>query len=101
MGMDPDLPGNDIVEEGLRDLEAGRESLNSLLVSMAAKRLRRLGYSVPEPHPDPELRCYRLLEERFGDGAHSKYNAYRRRLVSFLRAAACATSSTPNESSSS
>lgn len=101
MAMKPALPGFEIVEEGLRDLGAGTESLNSLLVSMAVERLEQLGYSVPAPHSDPELRFYRRLEERFGDGAHSKYNAYRRRLVSFLRAAACVTSSTPSESKNS
>jgi hypothetical protein len=38
---------------------------------------------------DPELRLYNLLAERYGDAAHSKYNALLRRLVSFERAAAC------------
>jgi len=96
--MRSSLPGFEIVEEGLRDLRAGRETLHSLLVSMAATRLEKLGYSVPSPLSDPELRLYRRLSERYGDGAHSKYNAYRRRLVSFLRTAACVTPSTANES---
>ena len=85
------LPGYEIVDEGIRDLHAGRETLNSLLVSMAVEKLEKLGYSVSAPHSDPELRFYRRLVELFGDGAHSKYNAYRRRLVSFLRAALCGT----------
>ncbi len=96
--MESDLPGYEIVEAGLRDLRAGRETLSSLLVSMAVERLEQLGYSVPTPQTDPELRLYRRLEEQFGDGAHSKYNAYRRRLASFLRAASCVTPSTPSES---
>ncbi len=96
--MEPALPGAEIVDEGLRDLREGRETLNSLLVSMAAERLAQLGYSVPNPQSDPELRLYRRLEEQFGAGAHSKYNAYRRRLHSFLRAASCVSSSTTSES---
>ncbi len=89
--MQSALPGAEIVEEGLRDLQAGRETLNSLLVSMAVERLKELGYSVPTPQSDPEIRFYRRLQKEFGDGAHSKYNAYRRRLVSFLRAASIVT----------
>jgi hypothetical protein len=42
-----DLPGHEIVEEGLIDLAAGRESESSLLVAMAAPRLRSLGFEVP------------------------------------------------------
>jgi hypothetical protein len=65
------LPGQDIVEEGLRDLGAGRETVYSLLVSMAVERLAELGHSVPTPHEDPERRLYGRLSEMFGDGAHS------------------------------
>jgi len=99
--MDRALPGAEIVEPGIADLEAARESIESLLVSMAVDRLRDLGYRVPEPLADPEWRLYRRLESEHGDGAHSKYNAYRRRLASFLRSAACANRSTPDESASS
>ena len=95
------LPGNEIVEPGLEDLRADRETVNSLLVSMAVERLEKLGYLVPNPQVDPEMRLYQRLQEEFGDGAHSKYNAYRRRLASFLRAASCVTPSTPSESENS
>ena len=95
------FPGYEIVEAGLRDLRAGRETLNALLVSMAVEKLRGFGYTVPNPVADPEIRCYQLLSRQLGDGAHSRYNAYRRRLASFLRAASCATLSTPSESESS
>ncbi|MGA9313462.1 MAG: hypothetical protein WBV77_02410 [Solirubrobacteraceae bacterium] len=37
-----DLPGRELVSSGLSDLAAGRESEASLLVQMAAPRLRRL-----------------------------------------------------------
>lgn len=43
-----DLPGHELASEGLLDLAAGRESPSSLLVAMAAPRLRALGFDVPE-----------------------------------------------------
>ena len=42
------LPGHELVNAGLRDLAAGRESEASLLVAMAARRLRAVGVQVPE-----------------------------------------------------
>ena len=87
--IQPALPGADLVEQGLRDLERGTESAESLLVSIAAPRLRALGLVVPAPWTDPELRLYRLLAARYGTGAHARYNALVRRVVSFQRARAC------------
>lgn len=85
------LPGEEIVAKGLRDLAGGVESTEALLVSMAPSRLREVGHPLRAPPiPSPEERLYRLLAAQHGDGAHSKYNAWRRRLVSFLRAARCA-----------
>jgi hypothetical protein len=78
-------PGEDLVRTGLDDLERGVESVESLLVSVGAPRLRSLGISVPEPFPEPESRLYELLSRRHGDAAHSRYNALVRRLVSFER----------------
>jgi hypothetical protein len=80
------LPGADLVQRGLRDLEAGIESVESLLVSIGAPRLRGLGLGITGPIPTPEDRLYRLLSAAHGDGAHSRYNALVRRLVSFERA---------------
>jgi len=79
-------PGEDLVEQGLADLERGIESVEALLVSIGAPRLQGLGISVPEPLPEPESRLYELLTEEHGDAAHSRYNALIRRLVSFERA---------------
>jgi hypothetical protein len=62
--------------------------VESLLVSIGAPRLRRLGLAIPDTLAEPELRLYRLLSEKHGDAAHSRYNALVRRLVSFERAAA-------------
>ena len=85
--MDPSLPGAELIECGLIDLHDGRETVEALLVSMATLRLAKLGIRVPRRYEAPERRLFKLLETSYGDGAHSKYNAYRRRLVSFLRAA--------------
>jgi hypothetical protein len=84
-------PGEEIITEGLADLDAGRESVNALLVSIGAPRLRRSGVSVPEvTFSNPEHRLYFKLRDAHGDAAHSKYNALIRRLVSFERSIKCA-----------
>jgi hypothetical protein len=86
------LPGYELVQCGLRDLARGVESVEALLVAVGAPRLRRLGLDVPEVTFDsPEHRLYELLRKENPDGAHSRYNALLRRLVSFERAAECAS----------
>jgi hypothetical protein len=87
---DANLPGAELIEAGLADLATRTETDESLLVSMAAAQLRSLGFDVPPPFADAELRLYCRLAERHGAGAHARYNALVRRLVSFQRAAACA-----------
>ncbi len=93
--MDPiraDLPGADLVQAGLADLERGQESAEALLVLVGAPRLVALGVPVPaSPVAAPEHSLYLALAAASGDAAHSRYNALIRRLVSFERAAACAT----------
>ena len=81
------LPGGDLLESGLADLAAGRESIASLLVSIGAPRLRLLLDLPSAPFSDPEHRLYALLAAEDSDSAHSRYNALVRRLVSFERAA--------------
>ena len=83
------LPGGDIVEAGLRDLEQGIESDASLLLSIGEPRLRRLGIRIETPLRDPEHRLYARLAAADRSSAHSRYNALIRRLVSFERAAEC------------
>jgi hypothetical protein len=89
--IDRSLPGGDLVETGLADLARGVESLEALLVSIGAPRLARAGIAVPSPLESPERRLYELLARSDADSAHGRYNALVRRLVSFERAAECAS----------
>jgi hypothetical protein len=84
-----DLPGGDLVERGLADLENGLESTEALLVSIGAVRLARLEVEVRSPIASPEHRLYARLAAEDADSAHSRYNALVRRLVSYERAAEC------------
>jgi hypothetical protein len=88
--MNSALPGGDLIDEGLSDLRAGRETIAALLVAIGSPRLRRLGFELPDSLPeDPEHRLYDLLSQESSDSAHSRYNALIRKLVSFERAAEC------------
>lgn len=85
------LPGGELVRAGVDDLERGAESIEALLVSIGAPRLRLAGLEIPSPLPSPELRLYERLRQEDATSAHSRYNALVRRLVSFERAAGCAS----------
>jgi hypothetical protein len=85
------LPGSDLVRRGVADLDARRESAEALLVSIGAPRLRSVGIELSTPIASPEHKLYLLLAHEKGNAAHSAYNALIRRLVSFERAAACAS----------
>jgi hypothetical protein len=91
-----EFPGGELVREGLLDLRAGRETLAALLVAIGAPRLHQLGIEVPVLDK-PEHRLYALLEREESDGAHSRYNALVRRLVSFERALECERRRTASE----
>jgi hypothetical protein len=85
------LPGSEIVAQGIRDLHRGVASIEALVVSIGASRLRAAGLVVPEATlSDPEHALYLRLAEEDPDSAHSRYNALVRRLVSFERALECA-----------
>ena len=85
------LPGVEIVREGIEDLQRGTTTVPALLVSIGAPRLRQIGLPVPrQVIRSPEIKLYLRLAQSDPDGAHSKYNALIRRLVSFERAAECA-----------
>ncbi len=90
------LPGEELLDAGVADLRAGRESEAALVVEIAARRLRALGYDIPvgagagggeADGESPEHRLYALLVREHDDGAHSRYNALLARITSFARAA--------------
>src|SRR5262245_52038676 len=56
------FPAGDLVDQGLRDWTAARETEESLLLCLAWTRLKREGVPVPAHRwPNPEGRLYRLL----------------------------------------
>jgi hypothetical protein len=88
--MEGRLPGEDLIEAGIADLRAGRETVPALLVAIGAPRLRRIGLEIPKVLPtNPQHRLYDLLVHDLQDGAYSRYNSLIRRLVSYERAAEC------------
>jgi hypothetical protein len=84
------LPGGNLIERGLADLAAGRESVEALVVRVGAPRLRELGLSIPAGEPFPGHRLYLRLMADDPRRGYSRYNALLRRLSSFHRAARCA-----------
>lgn len=85
----PELPGLEIVRDGILDLANQCETECALLVSLAAPRLRLLGVRLSATIPEAETRLQQRLLTAYGDAAHARYNALVRRIVSFQRAAAC------------
>jgi hypothetical protein len=81
------LPGYEWICDGLADLARGEVTVASLLVSIGAPRLRRLGIDVTNQVANPEDRLYELFHEDDQDSAHERYNAHLRQLVSFAQAA--------------
>lgn len=83
------LPGEDLIGKGLKDLDRGISSIESLLILVGAPRLRRLGIEISDSvnsPSSPEHALYQLLEQKYPQDAYSRYNALIRRLVSYERA---------------
>jgi hypothetical protein len=84
-----ELPGSELIEQGLEDLAAGRETEAGLLIEIAAPRLRSLGVKLDARRggngQSPEHRLYVLLSAQ--PDAHSRYNALLARIASYARAA--------------
>jgi hypothetical protein len=82
------LPGGALIQQGLADLEAGHQSIATLLIDIARPRLTQLGV-VPRtarpPVADPERELYRRLRAERGD-AYARYNSLIRELTSFQSA---------------
>lgn len=91
MSAAANLPGSELIERGLADLGRGEETVESLLAAIGAHRLEALGYTLARDISSPEHRLFHLLAAEEPDAAHSRYNALIRRLVSFERAAECAS----------
>jgi len=82
------LPGAEIVLPGIKDLEAGRETINALAVRAAASKLGVSPLAGDAEADEPAAhRLYQRLNDELGDGAHSRYNAILARVSSFARAA--------------
>lgn len=77
------------MQKGLVDLDHGDVTVEALLVSIAAPRLKAGGLAVSRPLDEPEHRLYAMLAESGTDSAHSRYNALLRRLTSFESALEC------------
>jgi len=87
--MYENLPGGDILENGLRSLNQGRVDENSLLVMIGAWRLGRCGINVTQLPLDtafPEKALHNLLAKKYGRDAYRMYNSLTRRLVSLENA---------------
>ncbi len=83
------FPGGGIVDRGLDALAAGEVTAESLLVSLAAPRLRREGVPLPlHVWPDAGTRLYRLIERANVELAHARYLAHLRQAESFANACA-------------
>ena len=81
------LPGGALIDRGLDDLAAERETVASLVVSLAAPRLRREGVPVPSTcFAEADHRLYRALAKTEHALAHARYLAHLRQAASFADA---------------
>lgn len=80
------LPGGDFIDAGVSDLAHGKVTVESLLVSIAAPRLRREGVPIGNGLADPEERLFELISRTAPGLAHARYRALLRQAVSFADA---------------
>lgn len=81
------LPGAEIIQKGLKDLEANLETSEAFLVAMARTKLKKMSVNVPIQAfdiEDAELKLYISLGD--SQNAYREYNALRNRLGRFERA---------------
>lgn len=81
------LPGANLIRDGLRDYNEKCDTIPACLVRIARSRLADAGLMEPAAHHDitAELDLYHLLAHE-DNGAHSRYNALIRELISFEHA---------------
>jgi len=80
------LPGAELVRQGIRDCRAGHTSIESCLVEIARPRLESHGLIPHAPHRlDAEISLYQLLGH-VTPNPHGRYNSLLRELVSFEHA---------------
>ena len=83
------LPGGELLEKGLKDLEGGVKSVEASLVLIGASRLLSCGVNIPQAIPStdlPEHELYRQLRAQHGPEAYRHYRSLIRRLVSLENA---------------
>ena len=83
-----DVPGQELIDAGLDALRQRELTIEALLVTVGAPRLRTLGLHVPEAPAmptQPELALYQAIGLAHPDDAYSRYNALIRRLISYER----------------
>ena len=88
--LEPRIPGSELVMQGLEDIKEGKISAHSLLLQVAAPRLKRLNIDVPilagikSPQEEPyEHQLYDFIKDA---GGYSLYNALCGRIASFASA---------------
>ena len=83
------LPGEGMIRKGMKDLDSGLRTVESLLIMIAWDDLKRNGLPITRELPleaDGEILLYDLLRASGELDAYSKYNSLIRELVSFQRA---------------
>jgi hypothetical protein len=83
-----ELPGAELIRQGLVDFQSGRRTIPACLVAISRSRLSLAGL-LPESagvlFAEPERQLYAMLLEEGGD-AYSRYNSLLRELISFEQA---------------
>ena len=83
------LPGGKLFPAGIEDLKNKKETLASLLISIAAQNLSELGLKISQAIEFPEKKLYVLLSKQYDLETHTVYNSYLRLLISFEKTLAC------------
>ncbi len=96
--MKSNLPLQEIILKGIKMLNGKgklKVGIETLLVSIAYPKLNSMGIRLKRVIKKPEIKLYDYLSKNLSSNrAHSAYNAYIRRLVSFERGLRCAKKQT-------